>query len=54
MRLYRLGLGLDANGKPTNNWEPLLEEVFRTVSKKTEDGTKYDVPPLWGGMLHLV
>jgi hypothetical protein len=40
----------DTNGKPKNNWEPLQEEIFSTISKKTEDGTKYNVPPLWGGM----
>jgi len=40
----------NANGKPKNNWKPLQEKVFTTVSKKTQDGRKYDVPPLWGGM----
>jgi len=38
------------NGKPKNNWKPLQEKVFRTISRETEDGTKYNVPPLWGGM----
>ena len=40
----------DTNGMPKNNWEPLQEKVFTKVSKKTKDGKKYDVPPLWGGM----
>ncbi|HEY7569769.1 MAG TPA: hypothetical protein VH796_00245 [Nitrososphaeraceae archaeon] len=40
----------NANGKPKNNWKPLQEKVFRTISRGTEDGTKYNVPPLWGGM----
>jgi hypothetical protein len=39
-----------ANGKPKNNWKPLQEKVFRTNSRETEDSTKYNVPPLWGGM----
>ncbi len=39
-----------ANGKPKNNWKPLQEKVFRTISRETEDGKKYNVPPLWGGM----
>jgi hypothetical protein len=38
------------NGKPKNKWKALQEKVFRTVSKKTQDGRKYDIPPLWGGM----
>ena len=40
----------DTNGKPKNNWKPLHEKVFRTISRETEDGTTYNVPPLWGGM----
>jgi hypothetical protein len=40
----------DANGKPKNNWEPLQEKTYTTVNKKTEDGKKYNVPPIWGGM----
>ena len=40
----------DANGKPKNNWKPLQEKIFRTVSRETEDGIKYNIPPLWGGM----
>ena len=40
----------NANGKPKNNWKPLQEKAFTTVSKITHDGRKYNVPPLWGGM----
>lgn len=40
----------NANGMPKNNWKPLQEKVFRRISRDTDDGTKYNIPPLWGGM----
>jgi hypothetical protein len=40
----------NANGMPKNNWKPLQEKVFRRISRETDDGTKYNIPPLWGGM----